>query len=44
MKVTLLGLLDLSAAFDFVDHDMLLISYISSVASVGQLLTGFRHF
>ena len=40
MKVTLWE----SAAFDCVDHDMLLISYFSSLASADRLLTGFRCF
>ena len=43
-RVTLLGLLDLSAAFDCVDHNILLLSLERVFGLSGQVLTWLRSF
>jgi len=43
-RVTLLGLLDLSAAFDCVDHNILLLRLERVIGLSGQVLTWLRSF
>jgi len=43
-RVTLLGLLDLSAAFDCVDHNILLLRLERVFVLSGQVLTWLRSF
>jgi len=43
-QVVLLGLLDLSAAFDCVDHEFYYVGYVSGLASAEQPMTGLRRF